>query len=133
MKLIMLLVASTQLLYSLMVRLLQLEGIVVVVVLLMFLIVSLLWRAIIHEYLQKLVSGNIIIVYYNTNLYLKMTVITKNWQSWQPLTDSIQYVKGVGPKRAELFKRLGINTVEDVLTHLPRRYEDRGNLKKSPK
>lgn len=46
------------------------------------------------------------------------------------LTDSIQYVKGVGPKRAELFKRLGINIVEDALTHLPRRYEDRGNFKK---
>ena len=58
-----------------------------------------------------------------------MTVITKNC-NMATLTDSIQYVKGVGPKRAELFKRLGINTVEDVLTHLPRRYEDRGNLKK---
>jgi len=46
------------------------------------------------------------------------------------LTDSIQYVKGVGPKRAELFKKLAINTVEDALTHLPRRYEDRGNFKK---
>ncbi len=46
------------------------------------------------------------------------------------LTDSIQYVKGVGPKRAELFKKLNILTVEDALTHLPRRYEDRGNFKK---
>ena len=58
-----------------------------------------------------------------------MTVITKNC-NMATLTDSIQYVKGVGPKRAELFKRLAINTVEDALTHLPRRYEDRGNFKK---
>ena len=58
------------------------------------------------------------------------TLETPKRNSIPQLTDSIQYVKGVGPKRAELFKRLGINTVEDALTHLPRRYEDRGNLKK---
>ncbi len=61
---------------------------------------------------------------------LKTTLETPKKNLTPHLTDSIQYVKGVGPKRAELFKRLGINTVEDVLTHLPRRYEDRGNLKK---
>ncbi len=58
------------------------------------------------------------------------TLETPKRNSISLLTDSIQYVKGVGPKRAELFKRLGINTVEDALTHLPRRYEDRGNLRK---
>jgi ATP-dependent DNA helicase RecG len=42
----------------------------------------------------------------------------------------VQYVKGVGPKRAELLKKLGIATVEDALFYIPWRYEDRGNLKK---
>ncbi len=37
---------------------------------------------------------------------------------------SIQYVKGVGEKRAQLFARLGINTVGDLLSHYPRQYED---------
>ncbi len=46
------------------------------------------------------------------------------------LDTPIQYCKGVGPKRAELFGKLGISTVEDALTYLPWRYEDRGNLKK---
>lgn len=41
----------------------------------------------------------------------------------------IQYVKGVGPVRAKLFNKLGIHTVEDLLNHIPFRYEDRGNLK----
>ncbi|HEX9019804.1 MAG TPA: ATP-dependent DNA helicase RecG [Nitrospirota bacterium] len=42
----------------------------------------------------------------------------------------IQYCKGIGPKRAEMLKKLGILTVEDALWYLPWRYEDRGNLKK---
>ncbi len=45
----------------------------------------------------------------------------------------IQYCKGIGPKRAEMLKKLGIHTVEDALFYLPWRYEDRGNLKKISK
>ncbi|MDR5683951.1 MAG: ATP-dependent DNA helicase RecG [Armatimonadota bacterium] len=41
----------------------------------------------------------------------------------------VQYLKGVGPSLAEaLAARLGIRTVEDLLYHLPRRYEDRRNF-----
>ena len=40
-----------------------------------------------------------------------------------------QYVKGVGPQRYELLKRLGIFTVEDLLTFAPRSYKDLSNLK----
>ncbi len=46
------------------------------------------------------------------------------------LDTPIQYCKGIGPKRAELLQKLGISTIEDALSYLPWRYEDRGNLKK---
>jgi ATP-dependent DNA helicase RecG len=42
----------------------------------------------------------------------------------------IQYIKGVGPKKALLLERLGIRTLGDALYCLPWRYEDRKNLKK---
>lgn len=46
------------------------------------------------------------------------------------LFDSVQYLKGVGPKRAERLKKLGIKTVNDVLLYFPRTYEDRKSIKK---
>lgn len=39
----------------------------------------------------------------------------------------IQYVKGVGPQRARLLARLGIEARRDLLYHLPLRYEDHSN------
>jgi ATP-dependent DNA helicase RecG len=41
------------------------------------------------------------------------------------LVTPIQYLKGIGPKRAKSFSKLGINTIEDLLYYFPRRYEDR--------
>lgn len=46
------------------------------------------------------------------------------------LLTPIQYVKGVGPKRAKLLEKKGIRTVEDALYFLPRAYEDRRRLKR---
>jgi len=37
----------------------------------------------------------------------------------------VQYVKGIGPQRAEGLAKLGVRTAEDLLLHLPMRYEDR--------
>ena len=37
----------------------------------------------------------------------------------------VQYVKGVGPQRAEALEKAGVRTAEDLLLHLPMRYEDR--------
>ncbi len=39
----------------------------------------------------------------------------------------MMYVKGVGPKVAEMLAAKGIQTAEDLLYHLPFRYEDRQN------
>ncbi len=40
------------------------------------------------------------------------------------LTDSVQFLKGVGPKAAENFHKLGLFTLEDLLLYFPFRYED---------
>lgn len=45
------------------------------------------------------------------------------------LKKPIQYVKGVGEARAKLLQKLGIFTVEDMLSHFPRDYEDRATVK----
>ena len=37
------------------------------------------------------------------------------------------YVRGVGPRVAEMLAAKGIQTAEDLLYHLPFRYEDRQN------
>src|SRR5204862_5159238 len=57
---------------------------------------------------------------------------------WQPLLllpslqmleldTPVQYVKGIGPKLAEILASKGIHTVDDLLHYLPFRYEDRLN------
>ena len=40
------------------------------------------------------------------------------------LSGPVQYLKGVGPRRAERFEALGVRTGRDLLYHLPHRYED---------
>ena len=41
------------------------------------------------------------------------------------LDTPLQYLKGVGPHRASLLGRLGLETVRDALNHFPRDYQDR--------
>jgi len=41
------------------------------------------------------------------------------------LQDPVQYVRGVGPQRAAGLEKVGVRSVEDLLLHLPLRYEDR--------
>jgi ATP-dependent DNA helicase RecG len=43
-------------------------------------------------------------------------------------TISIQYFKGIGPKRAKSFLDRGVHTIEELLYYFPRRYEDRTNF-----
>jgi ATP-dependent DNA helicase RecG len=37
---------------------------------------------------------------------------------------SVQFLKGVGPRRAESLAKLGVHSSRDLLYHVPRRYED---------
>src|SRR6202051_3040852 len=43
------------------------------------------------------------------------------------LTPPVQFVKGIGPRLAEVLAAKGIQTVDDLLNYLPFRYEDRLN------
>ena len=41
------------------------------------------------------------------------------------LNQSVQFIKSVGPKRAESFKKIGIQTIRDLLFYFPARHLDR--------
>ena len=45
------------------------------------------------------------------------------------LEKDIQYVKGIGPKKAYKLNKLGIFTLKDLITYYPRDYEDRSKPK----
>jgi len=46
------------------------------------------------------------------------------------LKKEVQYIKGVGPNRAGILNKIGIQNLEDLITYYPRDYENRGNPKK---
>ncbi|KKM11915.1 hypothetical protein SY88_06875 [Clostridiales bacterium PH28_bin88] len=50
-------------------------------------------------------------------------------QAKDPGKVPVEELKGVGARRARLLNDLGIHTVGELLSHWPRRYEDRRNLK----
>lgn len=45
------------------------------------------------------------------------------------LHTDIRFVKGIGEKRAQLLGKLGITTLQDLICHYPRSYEDRSNFR----
>src|SRR5215475_9374663 len=59
---------------------------------------------------------------YNTGPVVNQTTAVAN------LATSLQFVKGVGPRRASQLERKGLRTVEDALFFLPLRHEDRTRL-----
>ncbi|MFQ8602811.1 MAG: OB-fold nucleic acid binding domain-containing protein, partial [Anaerovoracaceae bacterium] len=46
------------------------------------------------------------------------------------LYDSVNCIKGIGPKKSDSLRKLKINTVEDMLFFFPRDYEDRRRITK---
>ena len=48
--------------------------------------------------------------------------------STSDLDKSIQYIKGVGPKRAQTLGKLGIHTIKDLLYYFPRTHQDRSRV-----
>ncbi len=53
----------------------------------------------------------------------------RNARDTQPLEESVQFLKGVGPVRAKHLKRLGIESVKDLLCYFPRKHEDRSAIR----
>lgn len=45
------------------------------------------------------------------------------------LEKNVQFIKGVGPNRVTLLKKLEIETLGDLITFFPREYEDRSKPK----
>ena len=45
------------------------------------------------------------------------------------LKNNVKYIKGVGPQKVKSLNKLGIYTLEDLITYFPRTHEDRGNRK----
>ena len=44
------------------------------------------------------------------------------------LETPIQYIKGVGPRRAQVLESLNIYTIKDLLYYFPRKYLDRTSI-----
>ena len=44
------------------------------------------------------------------------------------LSDSVTTLKGVGASKEALLRKLGIETLEDLITYFPRTYEDRTKM-----
>lgn len=45
-----------------------------------------------------------------------------------PLAQSVQFVQGIGPKKAAVLSKHGVNTLHDLLFYVPRRYLDRSTI-----
>lgn len=45
------------------------------------------------------------------------------------LDTDIRYCKGIGEKKAQLFNKLGVINVRDLVSYFPRKYEDRSSFK----
>jgi ATP-dependent DNA helicase RecG len=60
-----------------------------------------------------------------------LCLLLPSFQMLDPST-SVQYVKGIGPRLAEVLAGKGIHTVDDLLHYLPFRYEDRLNPRTIP-
>ena len=45
------------------------------------------------------------------------------------LTSPVTVLSGVGPAKAAAYAKAGIETLEDLLLHIPRAYENRGDIR----
>ncbi len=68
---------------------------------------------------------NVLILY--RTLFL---IVFRGYTKVNKLRKSVQFVKGVGPKRQNILKKMGIITIEDLLYSFPKDYEDRTEIKR---
>ncbi|MGB3341531.1 MAG: ATP-dependent DNA helicase RecG [bacterium] len=50
-------------------------------------------------------------------------------KTYLKLKSSVQYIKGIGPKRSSYFKKINVETVNDLLFLVPRRYVDYSTMR----
>ena len=55
-------------------------------------------------------------------------VVQESQDKSDPCAQSVQFLRGVGPRRAALLAKMSLHTVHDLLWCLPMRYEDRRQL-----
>lgn len=55
---------------------------------------------------------------------------TNNETNVVNLKKDVKFIKGVGPNRVKVLNKLGIFTLDDLITYFPRAYEDRSLIKK---
>ena len=66
---------------------------------------------------------------YETRYFYRMSDTSKKQpNSSEDLFTPVQFLKGVGPHRAELLGKLGLHTVADILFFFPRDYQDYSQL-----
>ena len=52
----------------------------------------------------------------------------ERWAEGAELDTPVQYLKGIGPKRAALLAKVGVETIGQLLFFVPRRYLDRSQM-----
>ena len=80
--------------------------------------------------LKQIRLGLVVVIIYLSIGSPTYTLFIYGGSMYSVLNENIQFVKGIGPKKAEKMARLGIFTVKDALYYFPRQFEDRSRQKK---
>lgn len=80
--------------------------------------------------LKEIRLGLVVVIIYLSIGSPTYTLFIYGGRMYSVLNENIQFVKGIGPKKAEKMARLGIFTVKDALYYFPRQFEDRSRQKK---
>lgn len=80
--------------------------------------------------LNEIRLGHVVVIIYLSIGSPTYTLFIYGGSMYSVLNENIQFVKGIGPKKAEKMARLGIFTVKDALYYFPRQFEDRSRQKK---
>lgn len=80
--------------------------------------------------LKEIRLGIVVVIIYLSIGSPTYTLFIYGGSMYSVLNENIQFVKGIGPKKAEKMARLGIFTVKDALYYFPRQFEDRSRQKK---
>ena len=80
--------------------------------------------------LKEIRLGLVVVIIYLSIGSPTYTLFIYGGSMYSVLNENIQFVKGIGPKKAEKMARLGIFTVKDALYYFQRQFEDRSRQKK---